>query len=76
MKIRALFSECSLVHAARTGRRPPSAQQDTGPLPESHHFRLGWASNATYPEMCRITLRLLDPASFLQTIMRLSDLTR
>src|ERR1043165_5908667 len=42
----AYFLECSLLHVARTGRRPPSAAAGHKPsCTKSHHFRLGWASN-------------------------------
>src|SRR5512139_357358 len=42
----AYFLECSLLHAARTGRRPPSTAAGYRPrCTESHRFRLGWASS-------------------------------
>src|SRR5882724_9770150 len=73
----AYFLECSLLHATRTGRRPPSAAAGHRPnRTESHHFRLGWASNRrpdsrNYAELlcaCSIRRRLCRPSR------RLSDL--
>ena len=73
----AYFLECSLLHAARTGRRSPSAAAGHGPsCTESHHLRLGWASSrrpdsGNYAELlraCSIRRRLCRPSR------RLSDL--
>src|SRR2546430_15036063 len=73
----AYFLECSLLHAARTGRRPPSAAaRHRLSCTESHHFRLGWASNRrsdsrNYAELlcaCSNRRRLCRPSR------RLSDL--
>src|SRR6266571_4949532 len=67
----AYFLECSLLHAARTGRRPPSAAAGHRPSrTESHHFRLGWASNrrpdsGNYAELlcaCSIRCRFCRPS--------------
>src|SRR5213079_2306637 len=73
----AYFLECSLLRAARPGRRPPSAAAGhRASRTEGHHFRLGWASNRrpdsrNYAELlcaCSIQRRLCRPSRRLSNL--------
>src|SRR5215208_4008957 len=69
----AHFLECSLLHAARTGRRPASAAVGHRPR-VIVSFGMGFEPTTGLQKLRRITLRLLDTASSLRPSRRLADL--